>query len=119
MHNSITQKQKTEMKIPVYCGQISQSGKMFFKDRFGTKRLVKFKILSEIDLTLILINLNYAHHLGYKNLESLLSEIGLTDTGANLYHAPALSKVFKFLHGEFLATDPNPSDFYKNLYNLN
>ena len=99
----------------IYCGKRIESGKMFMRDKFRTKRLIKFKILTEIDLTLILISENYAHHLGYKNLESLLSEIGLTDTGANLYHAPALSKVFKFLNGEFCETDV--FNFHKNQLN--
>lgn len=117
MENLIIQKTKMETKAPLYCGQKVKSGKAWLKDKFKTKRIVKVKILTEIDLTLVLLDENYSKHLGYRNLESLLLEIGLNESRANLYHAPALSKVFKFLNGEFYGTDPNLSKFYTNQLN--
>ena len=117
MENLINQKSKMETKAPIYCGQKVKSGKAWLKNKFGIKRLVKVKILTEIDLTLILLDNSYSRHLGYHGIEHLLSEIGLSECRTTLYHAPALSKVFKFLNGEFYGTEPNPSKFYENQLN--
>jgi hypothetical protein len=82
--------------------------KYFVKDKFGVKRLLKIKKLQ--DRTLILINFQYARHLGFYNVKSLLESIGVTDPDTPLYHDIDNNKVYAMVKDntvELIKKDPS------------
>ena len=86
-----------------------RTSKFFMKDKFGTKRLLKTLLLP--DKALILLNFNYARHLGYRNLDDLLKANNISRIGDPLYHDFETGKVFTKVKDTLVDTIKKDPDF--------
>jgi hypothetical protein len=83
--------------------------KFFARDKFGVKRLLKAKKLP--DRTLILLNFQYARHLGYLNLEALYKAQGIEDKQTPLYHDIDNNKLYAIVKDNLVQMIKNDPSF--------